>query len=177
MYGPGLIAIVIVGIAFFPFNQIIQSGAVVEATIANGGDLAKRLNRTEYIKKARDEMLRKANMTGPNPNDMYQTMAEVMVHQHKYRGSDVFIPLIGMLSWENVTRFNSNPLQTRVKHVAFLKTHKTGSATLASVLFRYCARHHLRIFQPHKGVSSNIFHINSKRSIKRRALIINNSNK
>ena len=54
-----------------------------------------------------------------------------------------FQPLLEIL-----TEHEANRTQPRVpvSHVALLKTHKTASSTLASVLFRYAARHNLRLF-------------------------------
>lgn len=71
-------------------------------------------------------------------------------HDH----SNVFQPLLDMLSWPNMTQYRSNPHYPRVTHVALLKTHKTASATLASVLFRYCARHKVTIFKPNNNAGS-----------------------
>lgn len=52
--------------------------------------------------------------------------------------------------WEALwrsSRFARDPARATVTKVAVPKTHKTGSSTLASVFFRYAARHKLRVWQ------------------------------
>ncbi len=61
--------------------------------------------------------------------------------------STIFQPFYDMLKSANVTRYNSNSLYPRVDRVALVKTHKTASSTIASVLFRYSARLNLTIFR------------------------------
>ena len=42
------------------------------------------------------------------------------------------------------------------RSIGFLKTHKTGSSTLASILYRYAARHGVTVFKPSGGHILNI---------------------
>jgi hypothetical protein len=54
-----------------------------------------------------------------------------------------FQPLLEILAEHEANRTQPT---VQISHVALLKTHKTASSTLASVLFRYAARHNLRMF-------------------------------
>ena len=59
---------------------------------------------------------------------------------------DVFQPLHDAIAAVPV-QFQRDPARPSIDHVALFKTHKTASTTLASLLFRYAARHQSRVFK------------------------------
>ena len=59
------------------------------------------------------------------------------------------------------SEFRRNFSLPRVKNIAFLKTHKTGSTTLASILYRYAARHHARMYLKGLGTVLPTFEISN----------------
>ena len=97
-------------------------------------------------------MLKSMNLTGPNPNDKYQSLAEVMEGMGKYENNNIFAQFISHLNSPEMAQYKSSTAQPRVTDVALFKTHKTGSTTLASVFFRFAARSRLKIF--HYGTST-----------------------
>jgi hypothetical protein len=78
------------------------------------------------------------SMKNEPPQFPSDTLLSVLANQ--YREQHVFDNLKRLLEQGNQT----SDLPPRLQ-VAFLKTHKTGSATMASVLFRLACRHQLRV--------------------------------
>ena len=76
------------------------------------------------------------------PHDKIKNIKDVLSSFQHFEGRPVFARLQQLLSR---SRFNHNAAEQQ-GHVVLYKTHKTGSTTLASVLFRYAARHRLRLF-------------------------------
>ena len=73
-------------------------------------------------------------------------MADVMAGANQFRDRHPFAPLLQQLA---KSKYNHDPARPAMDQAAFFKTHKTGSSTLASVLFRRAARHAKRIFTCH----------------------------
>jgi hypothetical protein len=95
-------------------------------------------------------MLKAANLTGKtDPGLEYQKFDEVLNSSiaERWHGSSVFRDFAALLESPEVTQYNSDATRPKIINVAFFKTHKTGSSTLASVLYRFAARHRLKIFQ------------------------------
>ena len=70
-------------------------------------------------------------------------------HARMPRHTSPFQPLLDLLAEHS--EYEHDPGKPQLAQVALFKTHKTGSTTLASVLFRYAARHQSRVFRCAQG--------------------------
>ena len=114
------------------------------ALLAHAGSVS---NKTLTFTERKEMFLKLLNLNiTSNPNDKYQTMAEVTLYRANYTSMHVFADFLALINSSYVMRFNRNVRQFSQYNVALFKTHKTGSTTLASVLYRVAARHHLRLF-------------------------------
>ena len=110
-----------------------------------------RVQEKARLEAMKQDMLKRANLSGPNPNDKYQHVSEIFEFAQEYREQDTFLPLFNVLRSKEAMRFSHDNRRPREHNVALYKTHKTASTTLASVLFRFAARHQSKIFQLNNG--------------------------
>lgn len=75
----------------------------------------------------------------------YQLLEEMRVAATD-KDDSVFDPLWKLL--DSYSMFQRSSHKGRVTRVAHLKTHKTASTTLSSIMFRFGARNKLRMFRP-----------------------------
>jgi hypothetical protein len=113
-----------------------------------------RMKTKAALEVRKIEMLARANLTGQtDPGLRFQAFSEILNAKvsHTWHGKQIFAEFMSLIVGDDVKRFGKDPMKPESTNVAFFKTHKTGSTTLASVLYRYSARHRLSILNLTNG--------------------------
>ena len=112
------------------------------------GNVNQTQNSTNFWASRKARMLAKLGLpVDYNPNTRYKTPAEILESRSEYVDKPTFADFLLLLHSNTVSKYDTDPYKPVITNIALFKTHKTGSTTLASVLYRFGGRWRRRMFK------------------------------